>query len=402
MKIAIVVQRYGSEVCGGAEVYARSLAEHLAKFHEVEVITTTALYYSTWKPFYREGVETVNAVAVRRFHASPRGNRIFYGALYRYITRFPHPRFLEKVWLKANGPYCAQLLSYISSSKESFDLFIFVNYFFATTYFGLPLVSGKAVLVSTAHDDEILRFGVFRDFFSLPSAVVCLSPEEKNLIDRVFPDTAGRSEIIGMGVDRGEEMKREDLFTALPRLKEKEYVLYVGRISRGKGAYELLHFFQRFLEAEQRDLYLVMAGVADKPVHLSHPKIVLPGFVPDSEKAALIRNSRVVINPSCLESLSLVLLESWLMEVPVLVNGNCGVLRGQVERSGGGALYTDFDSFRRNLSALLDDREKAGQLAASGHAYARLNYSWQAIEEKFDHFLKRIAGKDAGISTHSS
>ena len=53
-KIAIVVQRYGNEVNGGAELHARQLAEQLNKQYNLEVLTTTALDYDPWENYYEE------------------------------------------------------------------------------------------------------------------------------------------------------------------------------------------------------------------------------------------------------------------------------------------------------------------------------------------------------------
>ena len=40
MRIGLVVQRFGEEVLGGAELHARWIARHLAETHSVEVLTT--------------------------------------------------------------------------------------------------------------------------------------------------------------------------------------------------------------------------------------------------------------------------------------------------------------------------------------------------------------------------
>ena len=49
MKLAVVVQRYGLDINGGAELHARYVAEQLARHAEVEVLTTCARDYVTWR-----------------------------------------------------------------------------------------------------------------------------------------------------------------------------------------------------------------------------------------------------------------------------------------------------------------------------------------------------------------
>ena len=60
-------QRYGLEVNGGSELYSRQIAERLKAKYEVEVLTSCAVEYVKWQNYYKEGVEDINGVTVRRF-----------------------------------------------------------------------------------------------------------------------------------------------------------------------------------------------------------------------------------------------------------------------------------------------------------------------------------------------
>ena len=90
MKIAFVVQRYGLEISGGAELHCRWVTEHMQKYWDVEVLTTRASDYITWKDHYPKGDDTVNGVPVKRFSvAKPRHPEKF-GRIQNHILTNEH------------------------------------------------------------------------------------------------------------------------------------------------------------------------------------------------------------------------------------------------------------------------------------------------------------------------
>jgi hypothetical protein len=101
VKLAVVVQRYGADINGGAELHARYIAEHLARHAEVEVLTTCARDYITWKNELAAGEERVNGVRVRRFPvAQPRDPRDF-GQRSQHVFEREHSVADEIAWLES-------------------------------------------------------------------------------------------------------------------------------------------------------------------------------------------------------------------------------------------------------------------------------------------------------------
>jgi glycosyltransferase involved in cell wall biosynthesis len=87
--------------------------------------------------------------------------------------------------------------------------------------------------------------------------------------------------------------------------------------------------------------------------------------------------------PSPYESLSIVLLESWLCGIPVLVNGKCPVLKGQVRRSNGGLWYDSCQEFSACLDFLLQGKEVSEKMVLSGRRYAEENYNPATVKQKY-------------------
>jgi glycosyltransferase involved in cell wall biosynthesis len=165
-------------------------------------------------------------------------------------------------------------------------------------------------------------------------------------------------------------------------------VLYVGRVDRNKGALTLFAYFKKFLEEEDADVDLVLAGKAVVPIP-EHPRIRHVGFISEEEKVAALRQCRLLVMPSPYESLSVIVLEAWKLGVPVIANARCKVLAGQCLRSNGGLFYHGYAEFAESLRLLLRDDVLAASLGRQGQAYVDREYAWETIDEKLEGLLAR-------------
>jgi len=390
MRLCFVVQRYGREVNGGAESHCREIAEHLVKYADIDVVTTCAIDYVTWKNEYTPGVETLNGVTVRRFPVDYERNIENFNRLSEAVLCHPHSYEDEIEWMRQQGPYSTHLLEFLSENKDNYDVFIFFTYLYCTTFFGLPLVADKAMLVPTAHDEPPIYLSIFESLFCLPQAFLYNTEEERKFVNSKFQVGAIPSDIIGVGVDVPQKI---DLSAFKQKHGVDKFIIYIGRIDESKGCEALFEYFIRYKAETCSPVKLVLMG---KPVMKvpDHPDIIPLGFVSEQEKFDGIAASELLIMPSKFESLSMVLLEAWHCTRPVLVNGGCEVLKGQCCRSNAGLWYENYDEFKECLDYLLENKELSDVMGRNGKKFVEENYSWEIIENKYLQNLERyIAGR---------
>ena len=406
IKLALVVQRYGLDIAGGAEYHCRLVAEHLARHASVTVLTTCASDYLTWANDYPEGEEVLNRVAVKRFAVErPRDLERFSALSARVlgeVAREEPGRFdpeavaraseeEARAWLDEQGPFCPRLVEHLRRRRGDFDFFLFFSYRYWTTWHGLNAVADRAVLVPTAEDDGVYRLPLFPPFFRRPRALVYNSVEERQMIHRASGNQAVPGEVVGVGSELPARLDPAG-FRARHRL-EGPFLLYVGRIDRNKGCPQLFDFYRRYRRETGSRLRLVLIGTRVSEV--PEDEGILPlGFQPDPEKWDALAASSVFVLPSPLESLSMATLEAWWAERPVLVNAKCAVLRGQCKRANGGLYYATYDEFREALALLEGDESLRRRLGENGRRHFEANYSWPVVEGKYLDLLGRLRRED--------
>jgi glycosyltransferase involved in cell wall biosynthesis len=280
--------------------------------------------------------------------------------------------------MKAQGPYSTKLLRYIEDHRDNFDLFIFYTYLYATSYFGLPLVSDKAFLVPFAHDEWPIHLSMWDPFFGRPRGIIYSTPEEREFLAARFAG-APAGPIIGVGISPPSDISAHH-FRAQFGIAEP-YAVYVGRIDPAKGCDALLADFATFKRWTNDDFSLVLLGRESMPL----PRLAgvhALGYVDERTKFDALAASDFLVMPSALESLSIALLEAWSVGRPVLVNAASDVLVGQCRRAGGGLWYGDAADFAAAAHVL---RSKTGSaLGASGKRFVEERYTWPSVVAAYE------------------
>jgi glycosyltransferase involved in cell wall biosynthesis len=389
MKLLFVVQRYGPEVTGGSEAHCRAIAQRLAARHEVSVATSCALDYVSWANAYPPGTSRDGAILVRRF---PTARERPLGEFRTLSERLFDGRATEEEqrrWFRLNGPDVPGLLDYLSGHGQEHDRVIFFTFRYAPSWFGLPLVAERAILMPTAEDDDLIRScTILGPYFASPRAYFFNTPEEKALIGSIVGRPLPPSVTIGCGIDPAGAPPSRALLGA--HGVADDYLLYVGRVDRNKGCDALVRHYAAYTASAapgEALLPLVLAG----PVVLSLPKcraLRVLGRVEDDLREALLAHARALVMPSPFESLSLVVLEAWNRGTPVLVNARCDVLRGQVRRANGGLYYRRSDDFAGAVRWLARHPDAARTFGQQGLAYVEREYRWPLVLERIESILR--------------
>ena len=386
-KILFVVQRYGLEVNGGAELHCRQLAERLKDEYGVSVLTTCAIDYVTWKNEYKEGIEYINGVKVIRKKVDFERNQKEFNKISAKLNNEKDNINLGIEWQKSQGPHSSELIKYLKAHKDDYNVIIFLTYLYYTTYFGLQVAPEKSILIPTAHDEPPIYYSIFNETFNLPRAILYSTTTERDFVNKRFKNNYIESDIVGLGVDINENTQDIDLEKTFG-IKD-DFVIYVGRIDESKGCKEMFEYFLEYKKNYKNNLKLVLAGknVMNIP---KHKDILVLGFVSEDEKINLIKQAKLLVLPSKFESLSLSTLESMYLGTPVLLNGECKVLKEHAILSNGGLYYENKWEFIEALNYLIEDPKTSEKMGENGRKYVNKNYKWDVVIRKLQKGINEL------------
>ena len=407
-RLAIVVQRYGEEINGGAELHARLLATRLSRRYDIEVLTSCALDYADWAMVYPPGPCVVQGIKVIRF-AHPRRNdigrarvalphklRFLLRGVLRWLpgpqvaTAKGDPAYDGQDFLRRQGPHCEGLMQHLRESTARYDAVLFVTALYAPVADGIRAWGRRSILVPQLHDEKAVYQPVFREVLGTAGALIFNTEAERGVARRLYGLDLSNARVAGAGVEITPPTTEQVQSVLQGHGLTPGYVVYVGRIDVGKGCRELIAAFLKTL-ARQPSAHLVLVGKEVMKVP-PHPAITCTGFVSEHDRDALIAGAGALVIPSRYESLSLVLLEAMLLRTPVIANAACEVLADHIRLSGAGLAYRGQGQLARAMAEIpalpASDRQA---IADKGAAYVERHWTWPRVMALFEAAVEEVS-----------
>jgi O-antigen biosynthesis protein len=386
VRLLWVIPRFGNTTVGGAERLVGELALRATPDGwSSEVATTCAVDHVTWENVLPPGEVHVDGLRVRRF---PVGRRD--AARHEQL----HPAILsgeasyadEVEWL-ANSVWSPRLQRFLEDEGDRYDLRLFAPYFFGTTVWGAQVAPDRSALVPCLHDEPYAQLTTVRGVLESVRGCVFNSEAEGRLARSLA--SVRESGVVGMGFDA--PAGPPEARFAEPRGIGR-FVLYAGRIEEGKRVNVAVEYAMRHAR-ERTDaprLVLIGSGTYEPPEEAADV-VVHAGFLSEEERRAAYTEAVALVNPSHMESFSIVLMEAWLEGTPAVVAAGSEVLREHAERSGGALTFDSYESYRDGVDTLLDDPDLARRLGQAGREYMLDSYSWPKVRARLREAVERLA-----------
>lgn len=389
VKIAFVTPWYGEHAAGGMETITRQTVSRLHKAgFDVEVLTTCIRdFQADWsKNYYRPGLDHFDGVPVRRFAVEKRDKAAFDRVNLQLMQNRPVSTRDEQIFLDEMFR-CPTLFDFMQERQRDY-LFFFVPYMFATTYRGAQICPARSAIIPCLHDEGYAHLSIFRRIMPAVRAQLFFVQAERRLSEQLYgaPPRQIRA-VVGGGVD-------DDVQADAQRFRVKydlhdPFFIYAGRKEAGKNVPQLLDYWRRYSGDRHHAPKLVLIGKGELP-YSADDGIVDLGFIPAQDKRDAYAAAAALVQPSLNESFSLVIMESWLMQTPVLVHGHCGVTREHVLRANGGLYYTNYPEFAATVDYLLQYPSIRLKMGQNGRTYVLQNYRWPHIVEQYSAIIRRM------------
>ncbi len=384
--LAFVCPRFASGgTVGGAETLLGELARAAVRDgRRVTFLTTCARNHFTWENELPAGVVRVDGMDVHYFPVDADRDVGQFLRIQERISRGVRVSRDEEERWSAHSVRSSALCEHLRATGGRYDRVLAGPYLFGLVRQAARVHPGRTLLVPCLHDEPFAYLGVVREMFEAVRGSLFNAEPERVLARRLYGEGGSRGAVVGMGIepfaaDPGAFAARTGL--AGP------YVLYSGRREAAKGTPLLVRYVDAFRGRTGRRVRLVLTGSGPFD---EAPFVHDAGFLPEGEKREAMAGAVAFVHPSTLESLGIVLLESFMAGTPALVHAGGAVLRWQCERSGGGLWFRHYPDFEAELLWLLDHEDARRGMGERARRFVRTEYAWDTVARRFFEALETV------------
>lgn len=266
-------------------------------------------------------------------------------------------------------PQSPDLMSALEQRIDEIDALIVGPYLSAISFAISRKWPEKTLLLPCLHDEKSAQFGIWRQVYKTVAGLLYHSEEEQILAQAERGINHPNGVMIGTFLPPAIWPELAPPFTK----SDKRYLVYCGRFLAEKNVPLLLEYARRYCAAHPNRFDFVFVGEGPVPI----PRELWAknmGIMGDEEKARILSGAAALISLSTNESLSMAVLEAWQLGTPVVVPSESAVMRGHVERSGGGAIIQDYAAFEKTLNDLWEKPQAWHQAGQHGQRYVQANY----------------------------
>ncbi len=185
--ITFVTPRFGPDILGGAEQGIRSLATRMVKDNwTVRVISTCALFSTTWANHYEPGVSFEEGIEVIRCQVDRHRHSQFNKLSTKLLNKANNTTERDAWdWIDFQGPDSKTLLDVVASVNHG--VLAFSPYLYQPTAKGIHLAKVPTILHAACHREPFIEFPIFNKIFCAADALCHYSKAEQQLVLNMFP-----------------------------------------------------------------------------------------------------------------------------------------------------------------------------------------------------------------------
>jgi glycosyltransferase involved in cell wall biosynthesis len=393
MRILHVSHQYAPAI-GGSERYITDLSEEMVRRgHEVDVFTSRAVDYNTWKSTLPARA-TINGVHVHRFHALTRRGHTW-RALDIGLGRYWAKRSLlyEPFIFYGNGPVMPGLFQAVLTQAHRYDVMHInqLHYAHAATAYAAAKVRGLPIVTTPhlhAEQRETYDVGYLQDILHGSEVILTVTGAEHDfLLRQGFPPM---QVVIGGNSLNLAHFPPQDNLAARARLgipADAFVVLFLGRKTGYKGLEPSLHAFMKLCESHPNAFFVAMGPETEASLKLWRrvgklPNLLVRDRVEDDERLAALAAADVLLMPSSGEAFGIVYLEAWAYHKPV-IGAPIQAVKALISEGVDGWLIEPEEviAITERLAWLADHPEAARAAGAAGYEKLLRRYTTTRIAD---------------------